>query len=254
MKYLITGATGTVGSALVKKLIEKDEYDVEEVRVFSRDEFKQSEMARKITDKRVFYWLGDICNLERLKEACKDVDVIIHAAALKRMDTISINAATLAEVNIIGTRNVMIANSGKGRLVIFVSSDKAFQPSCLYGATKMAGEGIVLADPDAIVWRFGNIIGSRGSVWEIFKEQKAEGVPFTITDPDATRFVISVEEVCDYILSTTSPGLYYPENLKSMTVLDIAKSIDPNHPYVVTGLREGEKMDEAFNENYSSRK
>jgi len=243
MIYLITGATGTLGQALTKRLAKKHE-----VRVYSRDEYKQSEMARE-NNPNISYWLGDIRDLERLKEACEGVDVIIHTAAMKRMDTTSHNTFTVADVNITGTRNVMIA--GRGKKVIMVSTDKAFQPSCIYGASKMIAESITLAG-GGIVWRFGNFIGSRGSVWEVFKKQKKAGKPFTITVPYATRFVIRLDEVCDYLLSDVESGIYYPPNLKTMTVQEIADSIDPNWPFEIIGLREGEKLFESFNHNYTS--
>ncbi len=249
MKYLITGGTGFLGQALVNRLLI---FDSIEIRVYSRDEYKQSEMARKLDDERVQYWLGDVRDLERMKEVCDGVDVIIHTAAMKRMDTISRNASVVADININGTKNVMIA--GKGKHIIFISSDKAFKPENIYGASKMVAEGIVLADPTAIVWRFGNFIGSRGSVFEIFKEQRDAGIPLTITDPFATRFVIHIDDVCDHILSLRSPGLHYPEKLKSMTVGEIAKSIAPKAKWDIVGLREGEKMHEAFDDNYSSKK
>ena len=155
MIYLVTGGTGSLGSALVRKLSKEHQ-----IRVYSRDEYKQSEMA-KDNNPNVSYWLGCVCDLERLKEACEGVDVIIHTAAMKRMDTTSHNTYTVADVNIRGTRNVMIA--GRGKKIIVVSTDKAFQPSCIYGASKMIAESIAIAG-GAIVWRFGNFIGSRGSV------------------------------------------------------------------------------------------
>jgi len=247
MKYLITGGTGSLGSALVKRLI-KDGL-VSEIRVYSRDEFKQSEMARNLNSDKVTYWLGDVRDLERLKEACKDVTMIIHTAAMKRMDTISRNAYEVADVNINGTRNVMIAANGNN--VIFISSDKAYNPTCIYGATKMVAEGIVLADPFSTVWRFGNFIGSRGSVWKIFEEQKKTGI-LTLTDPKATRFVMTIQQACSYILNGSVAGLHYPKNLMSMSVQSIAESIAPDAEYKIIGLREGEKLHEAFSEDYVS--
>ncbi len=253
MKYLITGGTGSLGEALVKRLLSFSPIDTE-VRVYSRDEYKQSEMSRKLDNDRATYWLGDVRDLERLKEACEGVDIIIHTAAMKRMDTISRNASEVVDINITGTKNVMIA--GKNcKQIIFVSTDKAYKPECIYGASKMVAEGIVLARENGIVWRFGNFINSRGSVWEIFKEQKKAGVSLTLTDPEATRFIINIDEVCDHILlSNKHGGLNYPENLKSMTVLEIANSIAPRAKHEIVGLREGEKLHEAFNEDYSSDK
>lgn len=250
-KYLISGATGSLGQVLVKRLL-KDK-NVEEIRVFSRDEYKQSEMARKINDERVKYWLGDIRDLERLKEACENVDIIIHTAAMKRMDSCSHNAYEVADVNIRGTKNVMIAGK-KCEKIIFVSSDKAVNCKNVYGASKLIGESIVLACKNGIVFRFGNFINSRGSVWEIFKEQRDAGIPLTVTNSKATRFIIDIEEVCDYLLSDAKHGLHYPPNLKSIRIIDLAKQIAPNAEIKIIGDREGEKIHESFNENYSSDK
>jgi len=254
MKYLITGGTGFLGQALVNHLLKRD--DVEEVRIYARDEFKESEMARKIIDKRVIYWLGDVRDLERLKEACQNVDIIIHAAAMKRMDQWPHNTFEVADVNILGTQNVVLAADKSCKKIIFVSTDKAYAPSCVYGASKLIAEKIVLAHPRGIVHRFGNFIGSRGSVFEIFKEQKEQGVPLTITDPTATRFVIEIDKVVDYLLSDVPPGLHYPKDLKSMTVLEIAESIAPGAKHIIKKFREreGEKKHESFDENYSSEK
>lgn len=249
LKFLITGGTGTLGEALTRRLMKT----AKEVRVYSRDEYKQSEMARKIPSKNVSYWLGDVCDLERLSDACKGVDIIIHTAAFKRMDQTSRNTFVVADVNIRGTSNVMLA--GKHcKKIIFISTDKAYSPANVYGASKMIAEKIVLAYPNGIVWRFGNFIGSRGSVWEIFKDQYKNGLPLTITDPEATRFVIPLEEVCDYVLSDVKSGLHYPKDLKSMTVLEIAESIAPGAKHRIVGLREDEKLHEAFEDNYTSKK
>lgn len=247
---LITGFTGSLGSHLVKRLLKTK---VKRIIGFSRDEFKQSEMARKITDRRLEYWLGDVRDLSRLKEACEDVDIIFHFAALKRMDQASHNTFEVANTNIKGTKNVMLAGE-ECEKVIFVSTDKSYHPENVYGASKFIAERIVLAYSNGICWRFGNFIGSRGSVFEIFKEQRDVGVPLTITDPNATRFVIDIEDVCDYILLDVKPGLYCPSNLKSMTIGKIAESIAPNSKWEIIGIREGEKIDEAFDENYSSKK
>ena len=248
---LVTGGTGSLGQCLVERLIGEG---AKEVRVYSRDEFKQSEMDRHIGNSRIKYWLGDICNLERLKDACEGVDIIFHTAAMKRMDSVSHNAAVVADVNITGTRNVIAA--GKlCELIVFVSTDKAFQPSCVYGASKMIAESIVLASKNGVVWRFGNFIGSRGSVIQIFKEQRELGLSLTVTEPDATRFVIEIEDVCNCLLSNVMIGtINYPPNLKSMTILEIAQSIAPWSEYKIVGLREGEKLHESFNEDYTSAK
>lgn len=244
---MITGGTGFLGEALVKRLLKED---VKEVRVFSRDEFKQSEMDRHLNDNRLRFWLGDIRDLERMREASGGVDIVIHTAAFKRMDNDIRSVYEVADVNIRGTRNVVLASRGKS--LIFISTDKAYSPSCVYGASKLIAENIVLHEHYGVVWRFGNFKWSRGSVWEIFKEQAEQGIPLTITDPNSTRFVMDINEVCDYVLSDVSPGLHYPKNLKAMTVGDIAKEVALNSEWNIVGLREGEKLHEAFNENYSS--
>jgi len=248
-KYLITGGTGTLGQHLVHRLIR--DTNASDIRVYSRDEYKQSEMARRINSPKVTYWLGDVRNLHRLQEASVGVDTIIHTAAMKRMDTISRNVFELVDVNILGTKNVMIAGRDCER-VIFVSSDKAYQPSCIYGASKMIAEGIVLAYDNGVVWRFGNFIGSRGSVWEIFEEQKKTGT-LTIMDAEATRFIISLDEVCDCLLSGASWGIHYPK-MRVIKIMDLAKEIAPDAKYVIIGPREGEKTHEALSEDYSSDK
>lgn len=248
---LITGFTGSLGTALVYRLLKNKK--IKEIRGYSRDEYKQSEMMRKIKDNRLKYYLGDVRDLERLKDVCEGVDIIIHAAAMKRMDQSSYNTFEVAEINIKGTKNIMLVGK-KCEKIIFISTDKAFQPSCVYGCSKMISEKIVLAYPNGICWRFCNFKKSRGSVFEIFKEQKNFGIPLTITDLSATRFVIDIKDVCDYILSDVKPGLHYPKNLKSMTIKEIADLIAPGHPYKIVGLREGEKTHESFNETYTSKK
>jgi len=248
--YTITGGTGFLGQALVKKLLRCEHTD--KIRVYSRDEYKQSEMARKIKDDRVEYWLGDVRDLERVKEVCDGIDIVIHTAACKRMDIISHNISELAEVNIIGTKNVALACQ-KCYKVIFISSDKAYSPTCIYGASKMLAEGFILAMDNGYVWRFGNFIGSRGSVWEVFEDQKKDGV-LTVTNPEATRFIMDINDVCDYTLSYIKPGLYYPKNLKSIKIMDLAKEIAPDAEIKIIGDREGEKVHETFNKDYSSDK
>lgn len=254
MRYIITGGTGSLGQHLVKRLLQIS--DTEEVRVFSRDEFKQSEIARELNDSRVTYWLGDIRNLERVKESMKGVDMVIHAAAMKRMDIKSQNSYEVAEVNILGTRNVILAaRENNCKKIVFVSTDKAYHAKNTYGASKFIAEQIVLNEPNGVIWRFGNFIGSRGSVWEIFKQQRDAGLPLAVTDPEATRFVIEIDKVCDYLLFDVEPGLHYPKNLKSMTVGDIAKSFEPDaSKWKIVGLRENEKKHESFDENYTSDK
>lgn len=251
MTYLLTGGTGFLGRAMVEYLLKNE--NIKEIRIFSRDEYKQSKMAGELNDGRIKYWLGDICDLERLREACKGVDILIHAAAAKRMDNSSHNTYYVAKVNIEGTQNVALAGI-RCKNIVLISTDKAYQPSCVYGCSKFIAESIILATPHGSVCRFGNFINSRGSVFEIFKEQKEKGIPLTITDPNATRFVIDIKDVCKFIMTHLSPGLHYPKNLKAMTIKQIADEIAPGHPFIVTGLREGEKMDESFNEDYTSKK
>lgn len=247
---LVTGGTGSLGQVLVHSLLR---LGAKEIRIYSRDEFKQSDMARKFNNKKLKFLLGDIRGLDRIKDCCEGVDYIFHTAAAKRMDQTSVNVFEISDINIRGTRNVMLA--GKNcKKVIFVSSDKAFQPSCAYGSSKMIGEKIVLAYDNGIVWRFGNFEWSRGSIWEILFDQWKKGEPFTLTDPRATRFVIPMCLVCSMLLSESKHGLYFPKKMKSMTVKEIADSIAKDHPFKIIGLREGEKLDEEFTKEYTSRK
>ncbi|MDD4412127.1 MAG: SDR family NAD(P)-dependent oxidoreductase [Patescibacteria group bacterium] len=246
---LISGGTGSLGSSLVKKLLQTN---VKKIIVYSRDEYKQSELREELNDKRVIFFLGDITNIGRLKEACENVDIIIHTAAFKRVDQAAHNYFIMANTNINGTNNIITAGK-KCEKIIFVGTDKSFKPTTIYGASKMIAESLVLAAGNGIVWRFGNFIKSRGSVWEIFEKQKARGEPFTITDPRCTRFVIDINDVCDYVLSDVKNGfIYRPKKLKTMTVMEIAQSIDPNHPYLITGLRNEEKISDGFSDDVQS--
>lgn len=248
-KVLITGGTGSLGEVLVKKILKEG---ASSVIVYSRDEYKQSEMLRKDGNRRVQYWLGDVRDLDRLNDACEGVDYIFHLAAFKRMDQSSINTFDVAEVNIKGTRNVMLAGK-RAKKIIVVSTDKAYSPSCIYGASKLIAERIALAYQNSVVWRFGNFKNSRGSVWQIFADCVEKGIPLPITNPDATRYVVEIEDVCRLLLSESDNKLFYPRNLASLTVSEIADEVAPGHPRKIVGLREGEKVDESFDEHRTSR-
>lgn len=243
-----TGACGSLGRVLVRRLLQEG---AKEVIAYDHNEFGMSELERHINDKRVKYYLGDIRDMERLKEAFVGTDIIIHAAARKRMDTVSHNVYELADVNIGGTRSVLVA--GYGKKIIFVSTDKAFKPSCIYGCTKAVAEAMVLAYSKGIVWRFGNFLDSDGSVFKIFKEQKKDGL-LTICDPNATRFVIEIDKVCDYLLSDVNPGLHWPRDMKAIRIGDLAKEIAPEARWKIVGLRDGEKLFEELSEDYNSQK
>lgn len=249
-KVLVTGAAGFLGQALVDKLLKEG---ITQLIAYDKDEYRMSEMARIKTNKIISYWLGDICNLRRLEEACEDIDIIFHVAALKRMENTAHNAYEVINVNVNGTRNVVLAGK-KCEKIIFVSSDKAYHAENAYGSSKFLAEQMILAEKNGFCWRFGNFKWSTGSVWEIFAEQRDNNIPLTITDPNATRFVIDIDEVCNYILSEIKSGkIYYPK-MESMTIKEIAFSVAPGREYKIIGLRTGEKLHEELEDDYTSDK
>src|ERR1700754_2964193 len=196
---LITGATGSFGSHFVQTLL--DEHDVHSIRVFSRDELKQSQLAERFGhDDRLRLLLGDIRDVERLRRATRGVDLIVHAAALKQVPACEYNPFEAVQTNVLGAENVISAAIDNGvPLTIALSTDKAVNPVNLYGATKLCAEKIFAQAnayaPDGSVKfacvRYGNVVGSRGSVIPIFKQQAADGL-ITITDERMTRFWITL--------------------------------------------------------------
>jgi UDP-N-acetylglucosamine 4,6-dehydratase/5-epimerase len=251
---LVTGGTGSFGTAFIKAVLER--YDVEAIRIFSRDELKQAELATRLQDSRVRLLLGDVRDRDRLLVATRGVDVIVHAAALKHVPACEYNPFEAVQTNVIGVENVIAAAVGNDvPLTIALSTDKAVNPVNLYGATKLCAEKIVAqagvyssgAARFASV-RYGNVVGSRGSVIPIFKEQAKTGV-LTITDERMTRFWITLPEAVDFVLSCiplVQGGETFVPKIPSMRVIDIASALAPDAERRVVGIRPGEKLHEVL--------
>jgi UDP-N-acetylglucosamine 4,6-dehydratase/5-epimerase len=253
---LITGGTGSFGQACVKVLLEQ--YDVRAVRVFSRDELKQSEMqAQYRGERRLRFLIGDVRDRERLVRATRDVDLILHAAALKQVPVAEYNPFEAVQTNVIGAENVVAAAIENGvPQTLLLSTDKAVNPVNLYGATKLCAEKIAtqgnayaadLSVRFASV-RYGNVVGSRGSVVPLFLRQ-AETGELTITDERMTRFWITLPQAVDFVLSRAAMmegGEVFVPKIPSMRVVDIANAIAPDASRRITGIRPGEKLHEVL--------
>ncbi len=254
---LITGGTGSVGKVLVKYLLEN--FDVEKIIIYSRDEYKQYLMQKefeKHKDKLKFF-IGDIRDKERLYRALYKVDYIIHAAALKHVPIAEYNPVEVINTNIKGAQNLIEVAIDRGvKKVIALSTDKAVNPISLYGATKLVSDKLFISsnsytidlETSFIVVRFGNIAGTRGSVIPYFKSLKEKKVDFIpITDSRMTRFWTDINEAIDLILKALSlgrKGEIFVSKSKSFKIIDLAKAIAPEIPIKEIGIREGEKLHE----------
>ena len=263
---LITGGTGSLGNALIEYVIRK-KGSLKRLIVFSRDEYKQSEMQKKFPEKKyefLRYFLGDVRDINRLNLAFRSVDYVIHAAALKQVPFAEYNPLEFVNTNILGSNNVINASINNNiKKIVALSTDKASSPINLYGATKLCSDKLFLAANNIStnkgskfsVVRYGNVSGSRGSVIPIFIELHKRNKNFTITDQNMTRFSISLEESVKAILWTlkNSDGreIIIPK-LKSYNILDIAKAIDPKRKIKIIGLRPGEKIHEELISTHDS--
>lgn len=245
---LITGATGSLGKQLVHTIFDK--YSPKRVIVFSRDEFKQSEMRKTHDYDNLRYFIGDVRDAERLKRVMKGVDVVIHAAALKQVPSCEYCPTEAVKTNVFGTQNVIDACIDCGvEKAIFISTDKAVNPVNLYGATKMAAEKLWKAanaynDTKFSAVRYGNVIGSRGSVIPLF--QNLEGDTAPVTDPEMTRFWITLSQAVNLVLFAYDKdiaGVFVPR-LKSISMERLAACFK-DHIKVI-GSRPGEKVHEAM--------
>jgi len=254
---LLTGGTGSFGKAFIAKVLSGNSFRGI-IRVFSRDEFKQYELARIYdNDKRLRFFIGDVRDLERLKRAMYDADIVIHAAALKQVTILEYNPYEAVKTNILGSQNVIEAAIDTGvKKAILVSSDKAVSPVNLYGATKMVAEklfvqGNVYAGATKTrlsVVRYGNVVGSRGSVVPAFIEQ-AKGNRLNITDTRMTRFWITLEQGVDFVLKCLGKmagGEIFVPKIPSVKIVDIARAVAPKAKIDVIGIRPGEKIHEVL--------
>jgi len=252
---LITGGTGSFGTAFLRTALE--EHDPAAIRVYSRDELKQSELQNHFNDERLRFLVGDVRNVERLTLAMRGADLVIHTAALKQVPVCEYNPFEAVQTNIMGAQNVVqaaIANDVPK--VLALSTDKAVNPVNLYGATKLCAEKIVVqanayaGDSPArfASVRYGNVIGSRGSVIPLFKLQSEVG-ELTITDEAMTRFWISLDEAVAFViecLGRMQGGEVFVPKIPSMRIIDLAEAIAPDVPRRIIGIRPGEKVHEVL--------
>ena len=261
---LVTGGTGTFGQALVARLLRDNQ--VKKLIVFSRDEFKQHHMQQSISDpqKKLRFFIGDVRDRDRLERAFQDVDIIVHAAALKQVPATEYNPTEAVKTNINGSQNVIdAALDAHVEKVLLISSDKAVQPINLYGATKLAAEKLFVAanvysnathQTAFSVVRYGNVVGSRGSFIELLRTQRATGT-ITLTHEKMTRFWITIESVMDVVLESLSRmhgGEIFVPKMGNMPVYDVVKMLVPECKVKVTGIRPGEKLHEVLITEYEA--
>ena len=252
---LITGGTGSFGKKYTEILLKK--YKPNKVIIFSRDELKQYEMAQDFSAKCMRYFIGDVRDNQRLKQATKDVDFIIHAAALKHVPIAEYNPMECIKTNIDGAQNVIEAALENGvKRVIALSTDKAANPVNLYGATKLASDKLFVAANNLVgnqdikfsVVRYGNVIGSRGSVVPYFQKLINDGSSFLpITDEKMTRFMITLEDGVNFVLKNferMQGGEIFVPKIPSMKIVDLADAMDPSLERKIIGIRPGEKLHE----------
>lgn len=252
---LITGGTGSFGKAFLAHVL--DSGNPARVAVYSRDELKQYEM--KLTygdDPRVRFFLGDIRDRDRLAMALHGVDYVVHAAALKQVDTAEYNPMEYVKTNILGSENVMLASIDAGvKKVVALSTDKASSPINLYGATKLTADKLFISGnhysyargTKFAVVRYGNVMGSRGSVIPFFRRLAEEGEPLPITDMRMTRFWITLPQAVDFVVQAfmdLDGGELFVPRIPSMRVTDLARAIAPDAELVEVGIRPGEKLHE----------
>ncbi len=253
---LVTGGTGSFGTTFIRRLL--DEHAPASVRVLSRDELKQDDLRRRLkNDSRLRSFLGDIRSLERLTQATRGADIIVHAAALKQVPACEYNPYEAVQTNVVGAENVVsaaIANNVPKTIAL--STDKAVNPVNLYGATKLCAEKIVVQgnayageSPSRFSCvRYGNVVGSRGSVVPLFKRQIEEGL-LTITDAAMTRFWITLEQAVDFVIESLARmqgGEVYVPRIPSMRIVDLAEAMAPGIEHQTIGIRPGEKVHEVL--------
>jgi UDP-N-acetylglucosamine 4,6-dehydratase/5-epimerase len=251
---LITGGTGSFGNAFVPMTLDK--FNPKKIIVFSRDEMKQWEMAKKYkNDERVRFFIGDVRDKERLHRALDGVDYVVHAAATKIVPTAEYNPFECIKTNINGAMNLIdVCIDKQIKRVVALSTDKASSPINLYGATKLASDKVFVAGNSYAgghntrfsVVRYGNVMGSRGSVIPFFISIRDRGV-FPITDPRMTRFLISLEQGVELVWHAFEDmvgGEIYVKKIPSMKVTDLATVISPKATHEVVGIRPGEKLHE----------
>tara|TARA_B100000963_G_C22630959_1_gene674895 strand:+ start:1251 stop:2258 length:1008 start_codon:yes stop_codon:yes gene_type:complete len=254
---LISGGTGSFGSSMIRYILSN--FKPKRLICFSRDELKQFKLSKDLNEKKhscLRFFIGDVRDYDRLNLAIKNVDYVIHAAALKHVPAAEYNPFECIKTNLNGTENIVRASiENKVKKIITLSTDKACNPINLYGASKLAADKITISANNYVgdsktklsVVRYGNVINSRGSVIPFFKECLKNKKPFPITDKDMTRFWITLDEALKFVIfcmKDMQGGELYVPKLKSSFIKDVAKAINEKHKILYTGIRPGEKIDE----------
>lgn len=256
---LITGGTGSFGRTFVKKIL--NDYKPERVIIFSRDEWKQWEMRKAdpiFSHPSMRYFLGDVRDKDRLLRAFSGVNIVVHAAALKQVPAAEYNPSEFVQTNVHGAMNIIDAAIDRGvQKVIALSTDKAVNPINLYGATKLCSDKLFVAgncyvgegnSPKFSLVRYGNVLGSRGSIIPLWRKMVQEGATeLPVTDERMTRFWITLEQAACFVISCllrASGGEIFVPKIPSMKIVDLAEAVGENLPKKIVGIREGEKLHE----------
>lgn len=254
-KVLLVGGTGSFGQEFVEVALRENRYDI--IRIYSRSEYLQDEMAKRFNDGRLRFLIGDVRDRSRLCRAMENIDIVVHTAALKQVPICEYNVNEAINTNVIGTMNVadVAIDIGVEKLIA-LSTDKCAHPTTLYGATKLVAEKLFI---QANVYagakntrfscvRYGNVLGSRGSILPLFLKQKEEG-ELTITDERMTRFWISLEQGVHFVmdrLDSMQGGEVFVPKIPSMKITDFADAVAPDTKRKFTGIRAGEKIHEVL--------
>lgn len=256
---MITGGTGSFGHTVLKRFLSTN---VREIRIFSRDEKKQEEMRIALNDSKLKFYIGDVRDLDSVSQAMKSVDYVFHAAALKQVPSCEFYPMEAVRTNVLGTENVMNAATTMGvKRVVVLSTDKAVYPINAMGISKAMAEKLMVAkartqrDDETVLCatRYGNVMASRGSVIPLFVSQLKQGKPLTVTDPNMTRFLMSLESSVDlvmYAFNHGNQGDIFVQKAPASTVADLAQALkeifDKNNPIRIIGTRHGEKLYESL--------
>ncbi len=253
-RILVTGGTGSFGQKFTEIILKKTE--IKSLIIYSRDEMKQYFMSQKFNNTKVKFLTGDVRDKERLHSSMDSVDYVVHAAATKIVPAAEFNPTECVKTNIIGAMNVIEACKNNNiKKVVALSTDKASNPINFYGATKLASDKLFIASNNFnsnnrckfSVVRYGNVMGSRGSIIPFFLELKNNKKKYLITDKKMTRFMITLDQGVDLVLNVFQDmqgGEIYVKKIPSMNIIDILKSIDPNPKIKIIGIRPGEKLHE----------
>ena len=255
---LITGGTGSFGNAVLRRFLDSD---LKEIRIFSRDEKKQDDMRKLYKNSKIKFYIGDVRDPQSVLNAARGANYIFHAAALKQVPSCEFYPLEAVKTNVLGTENVLEAAIVSGvERVVCLSTDKAVYPINAMGISKAMMEKVIVAksrgvsSPVISVTRYGNVMASRGSVIPLFVDQILAGKPFTITDPQMTRFMMTLDDAVDLVMHAfkhAQPGEIFVQKAPAATIETLARAIvnllnKPNHPIEVIGTRHGEKLYEAL--------